>query len=90
MQLSHFYTGQKKNKEPHEQTEKLQALKLTKEFTQHDMLMLIEQMRANELNRIIKRFDSRFKEIQSKLEQLLNEEKAAREKAETNAKEEQT
>ncbi|GJS92958.1 ATP-dependent helicase BRM [Tanacetum coccineum] len=34
---------------------KLQALKLTKEFTQQDMLMLIEQMRDNELKRIIKR-----------------------------------
>ncbi|PWA57767.1 P-loop containing nucleoside triphosphate hydrolase [Artemisia annua] len=84
-----FTELQKKHKDLQEQTEKIQALKLTKEFTQHDMLVLIEQMRHNQLKLIIEMFESKFKEIQLKLEKLLEEEKSAREKAESNAKEEQ-
>ncbi|GJX68046.1 immune-associated nucleotide-binding protein 9 [Tanacetum coccineum] len=84
-----FTELQKKHKELQEQKEIIQALKLTKEFTQYDMLVMIEQMRDNQFKLIIEMFDSKFKEIQLKLEKLLDEEKTAREKAENNAKEEQ-
>nr|XP_043637846.1 immune-associated nucleotide-binding protein 9-like [Erigeron canadensis] len=69
-----------------EQTKKFQALKETNQYTEHEILMLTAPMQDELFKRIFSMVELKIKETTFRFEQLLEEERAARIKAEENAK----